>query len=372
MSPPSSNTFVKLMSVYSLYSTAGLVLGGIFEVYFYHLGLSIAEIVLTSAGLFAVPLLIMVFMRKFEARQSMMIGMAMNALGGLLLAFFPYPGVPFIARMIMGGSIFFFWMPMNVLYYEKSKKDNAFLSSIYYSVSAVLSLVLPAFAGWVAFAFGYPAMFLLAVALLLLNMAVTAVFVEPKRYSYDPVKSLRAISGLRTLFFIEGFSIMSISQITLSAMLLLFFTDPVNFGGMLSAVTVFAIIASFITARLSDHFGQRRMFLIAAALGFLISAVFTSLSGGVVLFFLGYGAITFFRSILMPLPLALAVDNSKDIVETMLGREIMLDLGRTVASIAGFALIILFDIRAMLIMQTLAAALYIPVFELKKKNLQKF
>ncbi len=372
MAPPSGNAFLRLMSVYALYNAVGLVMGGIFEAYFYHLGLDLAEIVLTSAGLFAVPLLFLALMRKFEARQSVLIGMAMNALAGLLLAFFPDPAVPFVARMIMGTSIFFFWMPLNVLYYEHAKSNRAFMSSVYYAISPVLSLVLPAFAGWVAFAFGYPAMFLLSVAMLLVNMAMAARFVEPKKYSYDPVASLRSISGLRTLFFIEGFSIMSIAQITLSAMILLFFTDPVNFGGMLSAVTVFAIIASFVTARLSDHFGQRRMFLVAAALGFLLSAIFTSFTSGVALFFLGFGAITFFRSILLPLPLALAVDNSMNIVDTMVGREIMLNLGRVVAAVAGFALIVLFDIRAMLLVQTLAAALYIPVFELKKRKLEKF
>jgi MFS family permease len=311
-------------------------------------------------------------MRKFEARQSILIGLAMNALGGLLLAFFPNPATPFIARTIMGAAIFFFWMPMNILFYEHAQKNNALLGSLYYSVSVVLSLVLPALAGWIAFAFGYPAMFLAGVAMFAVNMAIAEAFVQPKTYSYDPMKSLRSISGLRTLFFVEGFSFMSITQITLSAMILLYFTDPVDFGGVLSAVTVFAIIASFITARLSDHFGQRRTFLIASAFGFLLAAIFTSFADGVALFFLGFGAITFFRTMLLPLPLALAVDNSTSMVETMIGREIMLDIGRVVAVLFGFALILLFDIRAMLLMQTVAAALYIPIFELKKRKLARF
>lgn len=372
MIPPTRSSFIRLMSVYALYNAAGLVLGGIFEAYFYHLGMNLAEIVLTSAGLFAIPLPFLFFMRKFEARQSILIGLAMNALGGLLLAFFPNPAMPFIARTIMGAAIFFFWMPMNVLFYEHAKKNNALLGSLYYSVSAVLSLVLPALAGWIAFAFGYPAMFLAGVAMFLVGLVVAEAFVQPKTYSYDAVKSLHSISGLRTLFFVEGFSFTSITQVTLSAMILLFFTNPVDFGGVLSAVTVFAVIASFITARLSDHFGQRRTFLIATALGFLLSAIFTSFATGVALFFLGYGAITFFRTMLLPLPLALAVDNSKSMVETMIGREIMLDLGRTAAVVLGAGLIFLFDIRAMLLMQTLAAAVYIPLFELKKRKLATF
>jgi MFS family permease len=345
---------------------------GIYEAYFYHLGLNLVQITLTFAGLYAIPLPFLFFMRRFEARQSILIGIAMNVLGGLLLAFFPSPFMPFIANAVLGTAIFFFWMPLNVLFYEHARKNNALLGSLYYSVSVVLSLVLPALAGWTAFTFGYPAMFLLSLVMLLVNVALAVVFIEPKTYAYDPLKSLRSISGLRTLFFMEGFSFMSVTQVTLPIMILLFFTDPVNFGGITSAVTVFAIVASFITARLSDHFGQRRMFLVVTAFCFLLSAIFTSLAGGVELFFLGYGAITLFRTILLPLPLALAVDNSTDIVETMIGREMMLDLGRTTAVLLGAGLIFLFNIRAMLLMQALAAALYIPVFELKKRKLAKF
>jgi MFS family permease len=371
MAPSGSGSFVRLLSVYALYSAASLVMTSLFEVYFYHLGLSLAEIVLTFAGFYAIPLPFLFFMRKFEARQSILIGIAFNILGGLLLAFFPGPLMPFIANVVLGVAIFFFWMPLNVLFYEHAKKNNALLGSLYYSVSVVLSLVLPALAGWIAFAFGYPAMLLVSVAMLLANLAIAVPFIGQKTYSYDPLKSLRSIAGLRTLFFMEGFSFMSVTQVTLPLMTLLFFTDPVNFGGITSAVTVFAIVASFITARLSDHFGQRRTFLVVTAVCFFISAVFTSLAGGVVLFFLGYGAITLFRNILIPLPLALAVDNSTDLVETMIGREMMIDLGRTTAMLLGAGLIIFSGIRAMLLVQAFAAALYIPVFEFKKKNLAK-
>jgi MFS family permease len=329
--------------------------------------------VLTSALLFGVPLVFLVFMRRFEARQSVQIGILAMILAGLLFAFFPHPTVPFIAKAILGVTIFFFWMPFNILYYEGAKKkgkgNTAFISSVYYSIVPILSLALPALAGWTAASLGFPALFLISVALLLVNLAMAGRFIEPKRYSYDAAASLRSISGLRTLFFIEGFSLMSITQVTLSAMILLFYTDPQGFGGMLSAVTVFSVIASFVTARLSDHYGERRTFIIASAFCFLLSAVFTNFANTAALFFLGFGAISFFRGILLPLPLALAVDRSKNLVDTMIGREIMLDLGRTAAILIGFALVVYFDIRAMLILQTFTAALYIPVFELKKKKL---
>lgn len=372
MAPPSGNAFLRLMAVYALYSAAGLLMSGLFEAYAFGLGLGMAEIVLTSVYLFGMPLVFLFLMRGFEARQSIITGLALTALAGLLFAFFQHPAVPFIGRLLIGGAIFFFWMPFNVLYYEHAKSNRAFMSSVYYAITPVLSLVLPALAGWLAATFGYPALFLISVVLVLATLALAAFFVEPKRYSYDAMTSLRSVRGLRTLFFLEGFSVMSVVQVTLSAMILFFFTDPQNFGGTLSAVTVFSLAASFVTAWLSDRYGNRRTFLLPAVLGFLLAALFTNFANTVALFFLGFGAVSFFRGILLPLPLALAVDNSKNMVETMIGREIMLDTGRTLAAVAGFALIVLFDIRAMLLLQTLAAALYIPVFELKKRKLEKF
>ena len=369
---PSDKSFVRLMVLYVLYNAATLLLGSLFELYFFTLGLNIPQIILTSAGLFLAPLLIILFLaRRFPPKNCILASLVVLIIASALLALFPNPITPFVARFLAGLPIFLFWVPFNIRYYEFSRKNNALLGSVYYSVNPVLSLALPFLAGWIAATFGFPTVFLASIAVLAVTLVVANAggFMDEKSYGADPVASFRSIDGLRTLFFIEGFSINSIVPVTLSAMILLYYRDPLSFGGLLSAVTLFSVAASLVTARLSDHFGERRTFLIASAFGFLLAAVAVNLADSASLFFLAFGAINFFRSILLPLPLALAVDNSKNLTETMVGREIMLNLGRLAAVLIGFLLTLFVGIRAMLLLQTLAAAVYIPIFELKKKKL---
>ncbi|MCX6774326.1 MAG: MFS transporter [Candidatus Micrarchaeota archaeon] len=321
-----SSPFMRLISVSVFYNVSTLLMASLYEPYFLGIGMTMAQIILTSAFAFIVPLLMIIFIRKFEARQCISLGLFISALACIVLAFFPNTEASFIARAMAGTVTFLFWMPFNIMYYRHSKKDNGVLGSIYYSIFPVLSLGLPALAGWIAAAFGYPTLFILSGAAMIATLFWARAKVKPKIYQYDWKASLKSVAGLRTLFFIEGFSILSITCI---------------------------------------HRARHRPGRQEAV------AVFTSLSSGMAMFFLGYGAVSFFRGVLLPLPLALTVDNSKNIVNSMIGREIMIDLGRVCAIGIGALLVFLFDIRAMLIMQTIAAVIYIPLFELKRKALDK-
>lgn len=360
--------FSKIILVFTLYTIGSLFFGSLFELYFSNLGLNLAQIILSSIGIYFVPILLLPILSKVDSKKFIPIGFATFGLAAAVLLFWNSFYAPFVARTIIGLGIIFFWMPFNTMFYEFSKNNAAFLGSIYYSIGPVLSLVLPAFSGIIAAGYGYSLVFEISSIFFILSAVAIIKITEQKEYKYDLWKAIGTIKGLRTLFFIEGFSINTIIPVTLSAMILLYFNEPIAFGALISGATLFSIAASLITAKFSDKSGERRIYIIASALGFLIAAILTSISTSAEAFFLGFSIIGFFRGILLPLPLAIAVDKSKDIAQTMIAREFFLNIGRVALVGLGYIIIMYFNIRILLIIQTVVAAFYIPIFEIKKKT----
>jgi MFS family permease len=366
-----NDKFVKLIIVYTLFIIGSLFFASLFELYFSTLGLNMAQIVFSSIGIYLIPIMIIPLISKIDTRKFIPIGFATFGLAAIVLYFFQSFYAPFLARAFIGLGIIFFWIPFNTLFYEFNNKNAAFLGSIYYAISPILSLFLPAFSGLVVVQSGYNFLFLSSFVFFLGSFLLVPRLIERKELRFDFTSGLKSITGLRTLFFIEGFAINSITSLTLSTMILIYAHEPIEFGAILSGVTIFSIVASFVTAKLSDRSGERRVFVIASAFGFLISAIFTALSNSTGAFFLGFGLIGFFRAIILPLPLALAADSSKNLPQMIMAREVFLNLGRIVVVVLGYLIITYSDIRALLIVQTIVAAFYIPIFELKKRKFIK-
>jgi MFS family permease len=359
------------MAVYFLWLLSWMLAGTFFEVYFYGLGLSISDIFLANAFWFIASLFLLPFFKSFDSRKFMLIGIAIAFAAVSLLYLFPQREAAYFYRFLIGMTHVFFWLPFNTLYYESRKENNAFLGAIYYSVGPFLSLMLPAAGGFIASSLGFPILYLVSMASYAITFLLAFALLESKKYKYDIASSLKSISGLKSIIFLEGFAAAIIISVTLELMLLRYISKPLEFGEFLSLTTVFSIVASIVTAKISDKQGQRRNYLIPSAAAFAIAAILTSQTSSIALFFLGFGLINFFSRIFFPLPFALAVDNTKSLVETMAAREFMLNLGRVAGALAGYAMLIHTNIETVLLFQGAVLLLYIPIFESRKHKLQK-
>jgi len=364
-----NDRFSRLIIVYLLWLASSIFSASLFEVYFYNLGLSPQEIFLADSLWFAAGIMILPFLKTFRSRRFMLAGIAVAILSVLLLYLYPIPFAAFPFRLLAGIPNILFWLPFNILFYEFRKGDHAALGALYYSLSPMLSLFAPGLAGIIATSAGFPALYLFTMAILGLAFILTMRFVEDKEYSVDFRQCVKSISGLRTLIFMEGFAAAVIVQATLEVMLLLFIDKPAEYGGFISLVTVFAILSTFITAKLSDKIKKRRHFLLPVALLFGLSAVLASQAPDISAFFIGFGLVVFFSRIFFPLPLALVVDNTKSLPESMAGREFFLNLGRFSGAILGFAVFLYSDIRTVLLLQGLVLLIYVPIFENRKQKL---
>ncbi len=367
----SQKPFRRLLTVFFFWLIGFFFAGSMFEVYFLHLGLSLEQIYLADACWFFGALILIPIFRGFRTRSYMLIGIALAFIAASLLVLFPEPYAAYAYRLLLGSTMFFFWVPFNTAYYGFSKGNNATLGAIYVSMLPVISLLLPAFSGWLAANIGFHVLFLLSMASFAICFILTClVLKDDKEHRYHLLGSLRSLSGLRSIIFIEGFSITGILSVTLPVMLLLYLDKPVEVGVFLSLATIFSIISTFILSSLSDRCRRRSIFLIPSVIGFAIAAVLGSQASDLLMFFLAFGMANFFLNIFTPMALALAVDNTKRLSDTMVGREFMLNLGRLAGAFTGYIIFMVSDIRTALLLQALFLLLYIPVFEIDKKMLK--
>lgn len=361
--------FSRIVLVYTLWVAGWLLSGSFFEVYFLKLGMSIQEIFLSEAFLFLASMATIPFLKGFRARDFMLAGIAVSFISVLLLILYPRPEMSFVFRLLGGLTHITFWVPFNTLFYEFRKENHGILGAIYYSISPVLSLVLPIIGGMVAASIGFPALFSLALVVFAANAAATYMFVENRAYTYDLTQALHSISGLRSLLFLEGFSAMIIINVTLAITPLRYFSTPLGLGAFLSISTIFSVAASFVAARLSDKVRRRRDFILPVVLCFGICTIISSQANDLVSFFIWYGMVNFFSRIFFPLPLALLADNSKSMLDSMVGREYLLNFGRLMGTLLGYAVLVAYGMGAVLILEGAAMLLYIPLFENRKPKM---
>lgn len=369
--PVTLTPFQKLVAVFVLWIAAWAPTSSLLYVYFSEGLMPLPAIFFVSAFMYVGALLTIPLFRGFAVRDFMAAGMVLSTLSILALMLLPLPLAAYAHLFLSGMTCFVFWVPFNTLYYEFSKGNNAQLGVFYYSVNPVLSLVMPALAGLFVQSFGFPALYALSAAVFIFGTAIVFLLVENRRYEYSVIGSLRAISGLKSIIFMEGFAPTTIVWVTLGVMLLRYASTPLEFGIFTSLATVFSVVAAVVAARFSDKAKRRREFLLPLVACFALSAMLTSQLQGAAMFILGYGLVNFFSRIFFPLPLALCVDNSKDLASTMVGREFMLNLGRLSGVLLGWFIVVSFSIETALLAEGLLLLLYIPIFENRKKKLAR-
>lgn len=364
----SRHPFRDLVAIYVLWLASMFFAGSLFEVYFFDMGMRMESIYIADSLWFVAGLLILPFLKGFRTKPFIIAGAAISFVSALLLLLYPDPNAAYLYRLLLGSTHVFFWLPFNTAYYEFRERNNATLGAFYYSITPLLSLFLPGIAGSIASTIGFSLLFLLAMA----GYGAALVFafrtLGDREYRFDLPESIKAIRGLRGIIFLEGFSIMAVTSITLPVMLLLFADTPLEFGWFISLATVFSLAASFIVSKLSDRLHERHIFLLPSALGFMLATILASGAGDIVTFFFAFGAINFFARLFSPISLALAVDNAESLHGTMAAREFLLNAGRLSSVMIGYLAFISFGIGAALLLQGLAMALYIPLFEFRKKS----
>lgn len=365
-----NHPFSKLTLVYLFWIAAGILGGALFEVYFFGLGMGMPEIFSTAVLWFTGSLILTPLFKRINLRRFMLVGIAIGLLSVAVLYAIKVREAAFAFRFLLGLTHFFFWIPFNIAFYGFGKENNARLSALYYSVGPLLMLLLPGFSGLVASTLGYESVYALAIISYIITFILALSFLENRTYEYDFLQSIRSVAGLRTLVFLEGMAPNIMVSVILEIMLLKYASGPLEFGAFTSLTTIFAIIASIMIAHLSDRQKRRREFIIMSSAGFGAAAVIASSAPDIAAFFIGVSLINFVKTIFFPMPMALVIDNSRDLPNTMVGREFVLNSGRVAGAVLGTVLTFYYDVSFALFAGGIIMLFAYPfAFEIKKRKL---
>ncbi len=336
--------------------------------YLLETGLSVLELLVFFAIAFFVPSAFFLFTGKINTERIMPWGILATGLGYALLGIFGgYAGLA--AILVLGGACFaFFWPQMNALWFEGRAKGNAFQSAIYYGILVTIGILGPVMGGLVVDCFGYPAVFVLAGAILGIAGVFSGKLGKGKDLKVSVKNALDAVSGFKTLLFLESYAMFGF-LVLIFIITLEYFSDPLEYGAFLAATAFIAILLSLIFSKISDENKQRRMFIVLSSLGLGISLAFAAFASELWAWFAVMVTVGFFKGVFSPFPLAILLDKKKDLRAVMYGRELVFNSGRIVAAVISIGLYLLTgSVRSPLLVTGLCAIAFAVVFEFSKKK----
>jgi len=365
------NQLKKLLLLYSLWIAVNVFSGSLLYLYFKEAGLSDFDLVVSFLFWPVAPVLLILFLnnRKNDFRGYMSSAIILMSFAYLVLfPFEPVKELLFLNSFIIGLTCFLFWVPLNIMYFELSKERAATMSSVYFSMSSLLGLIIPIASGVIAETLGFRILFLISAILFLLLLAAVRA-VEKREYKYDLIDSTKETKGFKTLIILEGVYGGGISAAT-AIITLMYFETPIKLGAFLSLTTLFSVIASFVVSRISDKVQKRKRYIVPFALGLGIATSLAGLAADDVAWFIAISARNFLATLFYPFTTTIIVDNKRNMSKLMVGREWLLNVGRIFGiAIVLFCSAVLSTIHLSLLFLGFLIILYPLVIELKRRHI---
>lgn len=366
---------LRLLIPYSLWTAAGLLGGSLAYLYFMDAGIGLVDLVSSFFFWALAPIIVMALLngRKADALMLVLSGILMQAIAYMLLASLaPTRELLFAYCFLTGTTCFLFWVPFNSLFFTMGKGNEASLSSVYFSMSPMLGIVLPLAAGIIAHSFGFPAMYALSAFTYLMMLALVVCLrgVGRSQFSYGLGKSFITLKGFKTLVLLEGIYGGGI-PCAIAVISLQFFSTPQDLGLFLSATALFSVIASFVVSSLSDRSGLRKKYVrvFSACLGAATAS--GALAFSPLMWSASVSGRNFFATLFYPFTTAIIMDSGRDMKDVMAGREFILNFGRLIGiGIVFICTVALHNIQLSMLALGALIMLYPLVIELKKRHIR--
>jgi len=265
--------------------------------------------------------------QKFNSKFSLLVGVVTSAAGVLSASFVTNVYHVFIVAFFFGLNMAFLWMIYNVLYFKYSgKEEHGFKSGAYFLIGPVVGVLLAPLSGLVVEKLGYNFLFLSSMILYVVPF-VFVFYLPSFDFEFETFKAVSKIEN-RILIFFQGYiSILSFDIIPLFT--LFFIATPFKLGSFFGYLAIFAALAATLNSRISDRLQKRASFFYIFTTLNILSYIplFLSKSFFAWQIFSGVNKLTY--GLTRPFDLVLILDHAKlDLVSTMLGREVYLNLGR--------------------------------------------
>ncbi len=361
----------KLLLIYILWIAASVFSASLIYLYFKDAG--VVESDLVASFFFSVfsAILIIVLLnnRQYDFRKPISFGILLMGFSYIMLFLLPpTKELLFIYSAAMGANFFLFWVPFNIMYFERSHEKAAIFGSIYFSMWPIISLVFPLASGLVAEDYGFRTLFLIS-AIAYIAMSPVVYILQSREYTYVLTGCLGEIKGFKTLLFLEG-AYGGGMMAALAVIALFYFTNPIGLGVFISVTTIFSVIASFIVSSLSDKARKRKFYIRIFGVGLGLTTMAASLAGSAGAWYTVVSSRNFFATLFMPFTTAIITDSRRKIADFMVGRELLLNIGRVFGVAIVFACsFFLSNIHLSLAFLGFIILFYPVVIELKRKHI---
>ncbi len=339
--------FLNLYSIQFLYSFGHIFAFSLLFLYLFKTGFSNLEIAVFSTLRFVGAFMVLFFIKTVNFRRAITTGIVLKSLYLTAFACFiaGFEAIQLYTIAIIAGIvIFIFWTPYNIRFFGFGNNgNNAFMGSVLFLLWPMLNVFLPAAAGFMARDFGFTAVFIVAAAATLSSSVFVKHTGKDEPLHFNIKKALKNTKSLRTIILLEGiFEGIMWTAVPLAT--ITFLTSEVDYGLFFSYVGLFGALAAVVLARMSDNMKKRTIFIYPTVILLGISTMLAAFSNTLILWAIANAAIAFVWALVSPFQVAIVLDKSKNLVDSMAAREFFMNLGRFFGGIIAIISLLLFGL----------------------------
>lgn len=300
-------------------------------------GMTLQQIIfgalLTFVGVILALILISPISRRLKARTSWIMAIILSYVYILLLIKINSPFQLYLAYFINGLITFFFYIFYNSAHFESTAKKHIGKSSaLMFSIGPAISVIAPLLAGYLA-QIDYFYIWIFSFLFFFVPLYLVR-FQKNFSVGYSIKEIVYEIKATRIFIFLGAFWEAMVFGV-IPVYTLFFIKSPLGYGSFLAYLGLMGILANLFLGTLSDKIKKRIVFLYPitfsmAAVTFLFPLAVSNIFIWITL----SGAVQFIYPLYNNVSLAMVIDSHSDIKRAVVGREMMLSLGR----ISGLAL----------------------------------
>ncbi|MCC6323692.1 hypothetical protein IT400_02775 [Candidatus Nomurabacteria bacterium] len=315
----------------------------------------------------AVLLIFFIFKRvKFTSRQALLLGIGASAVGIIVANFMTNKYQIFIVAILFAINVVFFWTIYNVLHFKYSEDhEHGYKSGIYFLISPVFSTILAPLAGTVVEMFGYHTLFISSLFLYIIPVFLL-LRIPSFEFKFNTFKAIRIMEH-RVLITMQGYIFM-LSYNIIPIFTLFYINTPGQLGNFFGYLAILSAVTAVINSKISDRLKKRAFFFYffntINSISYIPLAMASSLVGWSL--FVGISNLTYGLS--NPFNFALTLDHREgDIVDTMVAREVYLNLGRVIMIVVALIVFLFTQSLHMALLVSVLISFAYPLYAWKEK-----
>ena len=328
--------FTLLFVFYVSYLWFVLIGTSILPTHFLNQKLSLSEMIMGLLFKFVAPIILLLYVKHISAKKSWLIAL-FSALIYILLSISIQNKYQFyLASLISGLPVFYFYLCYNIAYFENvSKEKRGQGSALMFIVPSVIGVAAPSLSGFV----GQKNMiyvWIISVISFFISLIILR-FQSDYQMTLSIKEAIIEIKETKIFIFLEG-----VWDTVMGAIIpiytLYFIRSPLKYGIYLSYLALISVVMSFILGKVSDKFQKRVIFvfpltIILAMTTFMFAILKSNLTNWIIL----TGILKFIEPLFRSTSVSLLIDNHSDVRKLMSGRELMLSTGRITGLVLAFA-----------------------------------